>query len=56
MKKIQLNEMDISLVKTALHKYKDFMQEMIQKTDDPYPFEVYGWTIKILNDINTQTQ
>jgi hypothetical protein len=56
MKKIQLNDMDLSLIKTALHKYKDFMQEMIQKTNDPYPFEVYGWIIEVLNDIKTQTK
>jgi len=56
MKKIELNEMDISLIKTALHRYKNDLKDMTQKTDDPYPFEVYGWVIRILNDIKTQTK
>jgi len=56
MKTIKLNEMDISLVKTALHKYKDSMQELCQKTDDAYPFEVYSWIIDILNEIKIQTK
>ena len=56
MEKIELNEMDISLIKTALHRYKKDLKDMTQKTDDPYPFEVYGWVIRILNDIKIQTR
>lgn len=56
MEKIELNEMDIALIKTALHKYKDSLKDMMETTDDPYPFEVYGWVISILNDIKTQTK
>tara|TARA_R100001460_G_scaffold97631_1_gene140241 strand:+ start:298 stop:468 length:171 start_codon:yes stop_codon:yes gene_type:complete len=56
MIKIELNEMDIALIKTSLHRYKDCMKDMMQTTDDPYPFEVYGWVIRILNDIKTQTK
>jgi hypothetical protein len=56
MKKIELNEIDAALVKTALHRYKDFLKDMTQKTDDPYPFEVYSWVIRLLNDIKTQTK
>ena len=55
-KKIEINEMDISVIKTALHNYKDLMKDMTHTTDDPYPFEVYGWVIRILNDIKIQTQ
>lgn len=56
MKKIELNEMDIALVKTALHRYKDYLKDMTQKTDDPYPFEICGRIITIINDIKTQTK
>ena len=54
--KIELNEMDIALVKTALHRYKDYLKDIAQKTDDPYPFEIYGRIITIINDIKTQTK
>lgn len=53
---MEFNEMDISLIKTALHKYKDSLMDMMETTDEPYPFEVYGWVIRILNDIKTQTK
>ena len=56
MKTINLNEIDIAIIKTSLHKYKDFMKDMTYKTDDPYPFEIYGCIISILNEIKTQTK
>jgi hypothetical protein len=56
MKKIELNEIDIAIIKTALHKYKDLMKDMAHKTEDPYPFEIYGAIITILNDIKTQAK
>jgi len=56
MKKIELNEVDISIIKTALHRYKDSMKGMTHGTDDPYPFEIYSAIISILNDIKKQTK
>lgn len=55
MEKVELTKIEWSVVKTALHNYKDLMKELIQKTDEPYPFEMYGITTQILNEIKTQT-
>lgn len=56
MRKIEFDEMDIAVIKTALHKYKDSLMDMMEITEDPYPFEIFGWVIRILNDIKTQTK